>query len=69
MRYMEALRAKEEGAPFYILREDKNFSFPLKPNLYHIKAIKDHEDNNLFSSAEEEDGEEDEDEIDKLHEN
>ena len=50
--------AKEEGVPFYILREDKYCTFPPKPNLDPIIVIEDDDKNNLFHSDEEEDEDE-----------
>ena len=52
IRYNEARKikheAKEEGTPFYLLREDKYCSFPPKPKLDHIIAIKEDEGSDLY---------------------
>ena len=71
IRYDEAQKikheAKEEGTPFYLLQEDKYCSFPPKPKLDHIFAIKEDEGSNIFDSDEEED--EDDDNVDELYAN
>ena len=70
--YNKEIRTKEEtkdkGVPFYILLEDKCSNYPPRPNLAHIMAIED-DDNNIFTSDEEEDGEEDKNKIDKQYKN
>ena len=62
------IRTKERPSTLY-RKTRQALHFPPKPNLEHIKAIKDNDDDNLFDSDEEEDGEEDENKVDDLYKN
>ena len=70
IRAKEAQRMKhnaKEGEPFYILRDERYCSYPPKPNLDCVIAIKDNEGPDLFASNEEEN--EDNNNINKLYAN